>query len=273
MAGFRPLSRGWDLFRPIDVLAALWSSTSAIPPVSTGAAAAYRTLFITLRRLVVGRTLSVRLDEGDITLTVTEFDSRLELRGLAVGQLDNVRLVATDLHWGDGNRIDRAVVTLHNVHLRPSTPPVVVAAPVDMSLELPASALDELFRSSMPRLTGEVGADAVARLRWARRPALGALEVDTHLDGSTLWLKPRGLALRRRRWPIPAWVPAYPVRLPELPRGLRLTGVDCAPGSLRLTGTLPEWRMDMPRAGLEEILNQLNSVGRTLNLTRTLRAR
>jgi hypothetical protein len=254
------------------VLATLWSSTAAIPPVSTGAAAAYRALFITLRRLMVGRTLSVRLDEGDITLTVTEFDSRLELPGLAVGQLGNVRLVATDLHW-DGHRIDRAAVTLRNVHLRPGAPPVVVAAPVDMSLELPASALDELFGSAMPRLTGEIGADAVARLRWARRPGLGAVEVDIQLDGSTLRLKPRGLALRRRRLPVPARVPAYPLQLPELPHGLQLTGVSCNPGSMQLTGTLPEWRMDMPRAGLEEILNQLNSVGRTLNLTRAIRSR
>jgi hypothetical protein len=92
------------------VLASLWSSTTVIPPVSAGAAAGYRALFITLRRLVVGRTLSVRLD----------------------------------------------------------------------------------------------------------------------VNGSRLWLKPRGLALRRR-WPIPAWVPAYLVQLPDLPHGLRLTGVSCGP--------------------------------------------
>ena len=71
MTRSRPLGR-WDPFRPLDMLASLWS-TAAIAPVSSGAAAAYRTLFMTLRRLVVGRRLAVRLDEGDITLTVTEF--------------------------------------------------------------------------------------------------------------------------------------------------------------------------------------------------------
>jgi hypothetical protein len=256
------------MLRPIDLLATLWSSTTAIPPVSTGAAVAYRTLFTTLRRLVVGRTLSVRLDDGDITLTVAEFDSRLDLPALAVGQLDNVRLVATDLRW-DHNHIDRAAVTLHNVHLRPGVPPVVVAAPVEMCLELPAAMLDDLFGWVMPRFTGEIGADAVARLRWARRPELGSVEVDARLDGSTLWLKPSRLALRRRQWPLPARVPAYPVQLPELPRGLRLTGIAFGPGSLRVSGTLPEWRMDMPWASLEDIVNQLDSVGRTLNLTST----
>jgi hypothetical protein len=267
MARSSRLGRGWDLFRPIDILGSLWSTTAALPPVATGAAAAYRTLFVTVRRLVVGRTLSVRLDEGDITLTVTEFDSRLDVATLAVGQLDNVRLSATDLRWAD-NQLNSATVTLHNVHLRPGTPPVLVAAPVDMSVELPTSILDELFAWAMPRLAGEIGSDAIARLRWARRPLLGSLEVDAQLDGSTLWLKPRILAFRRRNWRVPARVPAYPVQLPELPHGLRLTGISFGPGALQLTGTLPEWRMDMPLAGLEDILAQLNSVGRsTLNLT------
>lgn len=262
-----PLGWGRELLRPIDLLAALWASTTAIPPVSAGAAAAYRTLFTTVRRLLVGRTLSVRLGAGVISLTVTEFDSQLDLAALAVGQLDNVRLAATDLCWAD-NRIPGATATLRNVHLRPGAPPVLVAAPVDVSVELPTSVLDEVFRSGMPRLAGEVGPDAVARLRWARRPALGSLEVGARLDGSTLWVKPHRLVLRRRRWQLPGRVPAYPVQLPALPHGLRLTGLTFGPGSLQLTGTVPEWRLDIPRAGLEDLLNQLNSVGRgTLNLT------
>ena len=48
-----PLRR-FDPFRPIDMLTALWSSAAA-GPVTSGAAMAYRTLFTTVRRLVVGR--------------------------------------------------------------------------------------------------------------------------------------------------------------------------------------------------------------------------
>src|SRR3978361_375595 len=105
MTRSRPLRR-WDHFRPLDMFRSLWP-TAAVAPVSTGAAAAYRTLFMTLRRLVVGRELSVRLDEGDITLTVTEFDSRLDVRGLAAGQLSDFRLAARDIRW-ERNRLDRA---------------------------------------------------------------------------------------------------------------------------------------------------------------------
>jgi hypothetical protein len=260
-----PLRR-WDPFRPLDMLASLWS-TAAVAPVNSGAAAAYRTLFLTLRRLVVGRTLGVRLDEGDITLTVTEFDSRLDIRGLSVGQLNDVRLAARDIRWG-GNKLDKATAVLHNVHLRPGAPPTLVAAPVELSLEMPADTLDDLFRLAAPRLAGEIGPDGVARLRLARRPGLGHLEVDAHLDGSTLWLKPRVLELRGRRLRLPARTPAHHTHLPELPHGLQLTEISFGPDALLLSGSLPEWHINVPRKRLEDVINQLSAVGRPLNLTR-----
>jgi len=261
----RPLRR-FDPFRPIDMLTSLWSS-AAVAPVSSGAAAAYRTLFMTVRRLVVGRRLAVRLDEGDLTLTVTEFDSRLDVRGLSVGQLNDVRLAARDISW-HGSRFDRATAVLHNFHMKPTAPPMLVAAPVELTLEVPAPVLDDLFRWAAPRLSGQVGADGVARLRLASRPLLGHVEVDARLDGSTLWLKPRGLVIRRSRWRLPARTPAYPVHLPELPHGLALTGISFAPDVVCLSGTLSEWRMDVPRKRLEDIINQLSVVGVPLNLTR-----
>lgn len=255
--------RGWDPFRPLDVLAALWS-TATVAPVNTGAAAAYRTLFLTVRRLVVGKRLTVRLTDGDMSLTITEFDARLDLRALSVGQLDDVRIAATDLRW-HGQRFERASTVLHNVHMRASVPPALVAAPVELTLELPAPVLDELFQSAAPRLSGEVGPDGVARLSVARRRGWGHVEVEMRVDGSTLWIRPRAI-VRRRRWTLPQRTPGYPVRLPELPRGLYLTSIDLAPGVVRLTGTLPEWRAEVPRARLEDAINQLSAVGRPLNL-------
>ncbi|MDX1883620.1 LmeA family phospholipid-binding protein [Mycolicibacterium sp. 120270] len=265
MTRSRP-QRRWDPFRPLDMLASLWS-TAAVAPMNTGASAAYKTLFVTLRRLVVGRELSVRLDEGDITLTVTEFDSRLDVRGLAVGQLSDVRLAARDIRWED-NRLDRATAVLHNVHIRPAAPPVLVASPVDLTVEFPADSLDEWFRLVAPRLAGHIGDDGVARLRLARRPGLGNLEVDADLDGSTLWLRPRGLVVGRRRLGLPNRMPGYRVQLPELPHGLTLTDISIEPDKLCLSGTLEEWRIDVPRTRLEDIVNQLSVVGRPLNLTR-----
>jgi hypothetical protein len=260
--------RRWDPFHPLDMLAS-WSS-AAIAPVSAGATAAYRTLFMTLRRLVIRRPLTIQLEDGVVTLTVTEFDSQLDVRSLSVGQLNDVRVSARDVQW-NGNRFDKASAVLHNVHLRPAVPPVLVAAPVELSVELAAGILDDLFRWAAPRLAGDVGQDGIARLRLARRPTFGHLEVDARLDGSTLWLKGRGVVIGRRRVSLPERTPAYPVHLPQLPHGLRLTGISFAPDTLCLTGMLPEWRVDVPRGRLEDIINQLSVVGRPLNLTRFAR--
>lgn len=260
----RPRSlRRFAPIHPIDMLASLWSSAA----VSGGAVAAYRTLFMTVRRLVVGRRLTVRLDESDLVLTVVEFDSRLDVRGLSVGQLTDVRLAARDIRWR-AQTFDYAAAELHNVHISPTVPPVLVAAPVELVLEVPAPVLDDLFRWAAPRLCGEVGADGVARLRAVRSPAAGHLEVDARLDGATLWLRPRGLVLRRSRWTLPRRTPAYPVRLPRLPRDVQLTGISFAPGVVRLSASVAEWRFEAPRTRLDDLLTQLSAVGRPVHLSR-----
>lgn len=246
----RPIRR-WDLFRPLDMVAALWSTAVTVPPVSAGAAA-YRTLFVTVRRLVVGRRVTVRVGSGPVTMTVSRFDSNLDLRRLASGQLDDVGVAVTDIEWG-ASRFEHASAVLRNVHVRQGAPPVVVAAPVHLTLGVPTEALDDLFLTLVPRFAGTIGDDGVARVRWARRPHLGQVEVDAELDGSALFLTPRAVTTRSRRWILPLAVPAYRIRLPELPHGLQLTGVRFEPGLLLLTGTLPEWRMDLSRRHLEQL--------------------
>ncbi len=245
-----PLRR-WDPFHPLDLLA------------NTGVAAAYKTLFVTLRQLVVGRRLSIRVGSpqaGTLVLTVTRISSRP-----ASGRHHDVRLEAKDISWRD-YEFDRAHVTLHNVHFSGNLLPTgLVAAPVELTVELPAPALDDMFRWAVPRLAGVVGPDGIARLHVAKRRGSGHVEVDARLDGSTLWVTPRAV-VRRRRWSLPARTPSYRVRVPELPHGLQLTSIDFAPGIVRLTGTLPEWRADMPRTRLEDVIGQLSAVGRPLSL-------
>jgi hypothetical protein len=232
---------------------------------NTGVAAAYKTMFVTVRQLVVGRRLSVSVDDGTLDLTVTRFSSKLDLKHVATGRHHDVRLEAQDIRWRD-YEFDRAHVTLHDLHFRGSLRPTeLVAAPVELTVELPAPALDDMFRWAAPRLAGEVGPDGVARLHFAKRRGSGHVEVDARLDGSTLWVTPRAV-VRRRRWMLPARTPSYRVRIPELPHGLQLTSIDFDPGIVRLTGALPEWRADMPRTRLEDIIGQLSAVGKPLSV-------
>jgi LmeA-like phospholipid-binding len=227
----------WDPFRPLDL-------------VSTGTAATLWTVFVTLRRVVIGRRVTVQAGSSPVTMTVSELESHLDLRRLTFGQLDDVRIAATDIDWGT-NRFGHASAVLRNVHIRAGAPPVVVAAPVHLTFDVPTDALDGLFLAIESRFAGAIGDDGVARVRWARRPRLGQMEVDVQLDGSALLLTPRAVILGGRRWKLPKRTPARRLRLPQLPHGLQLTDVRFQPGLLRLTGSLPEWRMDLSRRNLE----------------------
>jgi hypothetical protein len=239
---------GWDPLRSFVGLA------------NTGVFAAHLTAFITLRQLVLGRRLAIRLEGGELVLTLVAIDSRVGRRGMAVGQLNDVRVVAEQVRWNQ-HRFGQATAVLHNVYLRPAVTPLLVAAPVEVSLDVPAAALDELFRWVAPKLAGDVGPDGIARLRFANRREAGHVEIETRLDGSTLWLKPRAIT-RRRRWKLPARTPSYPVQLPPLPHGLVLTGVEFDSDVVRLRGMLPEWRTELPGTRLEDLINQLSVVGR-----------
>ncbi|MCC9180591.1 hypothetical protein [Mycolicibacterium mageritense] len=234
--------RRWDPLRPLDMLASLWSA-AAVAPVTGSAATAYRTLFFTARRLVVGRRIgaAVRRHRPHAHSHGSSIPS-WTCGALTVGQLGNVQLAARDIDWG-GTRFARATAVVHNAHLRPTVPPVLVAAPVELSLDIPAPALDDLFAWAAPRFRVHVGPDGVARLRLARRPRLGNLELDGRLDGSVLRLVPRGVRVGRRRWALPARTPSYSIRLPELPHGLQLTGISVAPHLVRVHGVVPEWQL------------------------------
>jgi hypothetical protein len=255
-----PFLRWDDPFRALEMLASLWSSTG-LPSVSAGAAQAvavpYRTLFATLQQLLVGRQLTVRIGDHDVTLTVTELESELDPQGLAVGQLGEVRVAARDITW-DENRLQSAVAVLRNVHIRPGVPPLVVAAPAELSSELPKDVFDDLLEQVAPQLRSGLGEDGTARLHWARRPGWGGLEIDADVTGTTLWLRPRAFVTGQRRWKLPVRTPAYQVPLPELPHGLMITGVELASDTLRISGLLPEWRMELPMRALEDLITQLS---------------
>jgi hypothetical protein len=190
----------------VDVVNAVWSTATLLPPVSTGAAAAYRTLYMTARRAVLGRTLTVPLPGGDVRLTVTELSSRLDPRRLALGQGEDVRLTASDIRWQNGV-FERATALLRNVQLRPGAPPTLRAQAVELTVEVGSDALADLLASVTRRWTGEIDDAGVVRLRWARRPRWANVEVDAAVEDGPgpvlLRLTPRALAIGTRRWALP----------------------------------------------------------------------
>ena len=262
----------WDSFPNWDALSSFWASAAG-SALTSGPAGAYTSLFDTLRKQVIGRRMTVKLKSGEMTLTVTALDADLDVRSLSVGQLNTVSISASDIVW-NGWQFDKATAVLHNTHIKPTNIPVLVAAPLDLTIEMSTTALDKIIdrASSLPgraapRLLGRIDAGGVAQIRWARTPDLGHLEVDATIDGSTLLVKPRMVALRRARWHLPNRLPAYRIQLPKLPRELTPTSVDFSPETLRLTGRMPQWRVEVPRRRIEEAIDQLNQVGKALNLS------
>lgn len=259
-----PFLRWDDPFRALEVLGALWSSSglSGLSSVSAGVAAQaasvpYRTLFATLQQLLVGKEVTVRIGESDVVLTVTELESDLDPQGLPVGQLGELRVAVRDISW-DEYHLQSAVAVLRNVHIRPGVPPLLIAAPAELSAELAATIFDETLRGAIPQLRSELRKDGTARLSWARKPDWGGLEVDADVVGTTLWLRPRAVVTGRRRWKLPARTPGYQIPLPDLPHGLIITGVEMSADSLALSALLPEWRMELPLRHLEDVIAQLS---------------
>lgn len=253
-----------DPFKYWDPLTSIWTSGTANQNW-WNATGTYPSLLEMLRRQIVGRRLTLNLDKGDLALTVVEFDSRLDNPAVLMGQLNDIRLAADEISWS-GVTFAHATAFLRNVQVKPASPPMLVAGPVDLTLDVPAPAAERLLRRAVPRLTGDVGADGVVRLRLSRLPRIGHLEVDATLDGATVTVRPRVLALRRTRWRLPVRMPAYRARIPELPRGLELTDVRVAPGRITLFGRLPEWQFTMPKSRMEDLVQQLNQATQSLNL-------
>ncbi len=237
--------------RPLEALATIWSAASSVTPMSVGAAAAYQALVLSMRRVVIGRTLRLRLGGEDFRLTVTEIVSLLDPRALLPARLD-VRVSAADIRWGD-QLFGCANLVMRNIRLRPGSFPAMEATPVELTLDVPSDAVHDLLRSTRPSLSGEIGGDGVARVRWARRPTWGSVEIDVALDDAAeavkVHLKPRALNIGRRRWSLPARTPGRRLTLTALPPGLRLQDVRLESHRVRVRAVLPQWHMPVPRAG------------------------
>ena len=123
-----------------------------------------------------------------------------------IGQYGQARILARDVEWG-GYQFERMEIQVKNVHLRPGTRPVLVAAPVLCEGFMPAEAasrwlatvspqLELVLRDGVPQV-GVIGAP------WAR------LEVETGAEGRSVHVRPRALRLGDLR--LSLWSPTFSV--------------------------------------------------------------
>lgn len=162
----------------------------------------------------VGRRATLRFGAADATMTVTAVDCTLGAVGMALGQFDDVRVVVEDVRWTD-RTARRVSVTCRDVHVNPG--PTLVAGPVEVEVALGQEDLPPALRYARFALVAEV-------------------------DDGDLLLRAKFLPVRHR------------VVLPELPRGLVLTGVTTTQDEVVLTARADRWREKVSVGQLVELL-------------------
>lgn len=162
----------------------------------------------------------MRVGENDLHLTVVGLDAKLGAVGLALGQVDDVRVELEDVRWSRW-RARRATVVCRDVHVNP--PATLVSSPVEFRVEVELDDIPELRRFRLLPLT-------------------------VYLVGEELHVR-----LHR-------WLPAKVFAVPELPRGIRLTGVEQHDDHFVLTGAAPVLRERLTLGQLAAVLRRLASI-------------
>lgn len=230
---------------------ALLRAGAALTPVG-----ALEALLRTAGRRLAGRRVTVPGSGGELSLRWDALSLDPDPVGLAMGQLDDVRLFASDVRWRD-LECHRLVLVCRNVHVRPLPVPVAVAAPVALELAVRTEVLHRRFAAARPGWVLEAAGPGSARVRWARHPSWGSLGVGAEVSGPALLVRPRTLTVGSRPLPLPAWVPARRVALPDLPRGLRLREVVIDDDEVVLHLVADEWREQVSTGRLAGLLQHL----------------
>jgi hypothetical protein len=142
----------------------------------------------------------------------------------------------------------------------------VVAGSVELEITVSADVVRAKVAEIEPNLVVDIGDDSVVRVRWARQPGWGHLEVEPVLDAEQgLVLAPQVLQVAGMRFGAVRRMRPTVVEVPDLPRGLRLTAVEPGPGELVLRGEAERWRERIP---LTDLLGWLATAASTLTLPR-----
>ena len=203
----------------------------------------------TARNWLIGKKRTFTFAGLNLTLVLEDLSVEGSDLAKAVGQYGQLSILARDVEWCD-YRFEWVEVQARNVHLRPGTKPVLVAAPVRCEAFLSAQAATRWLASVSPRLelamhegVPQVG---LAGAQWLR------LEIEPGAGGQSIRVVPRALHLLDRRLSLRA--PAFHVPLPELPFDITLTSVEPAPGGFVMRGVLEEWQRSLSRADIERLL-------------------
>jgi hypothetical protein len=228
--------------------------------------------FASVADALVGKEVELRSAKGTVTVNVASVVGTHSAPPVALGAwrpgldlegLQEVDVVVHDVCW-DGGRIDRLTIQAQNVNLEGGVVSSVVAGPIDLAGEVDQATVDELLaRYEAPVQVILDGTDRATVHQGGRLTAT----VSAELDGDEVTFP-----IHEVRWagiPLPfvhRFLTTRRATVPPLPRGVRLTGVTSAPGVLRGTAVLDEFREPLV---VESVLRAASTVGQRVVLNRT----
>jgi hypothetical protein len=228
---------------------------AGLPALPAGPAAMLELAVRTAGNRVLGRRLTMRVGESDVSLTPVELDIRLETLGIALGQVGHVRITAEDVTWPDAP-LRRLAVFCDDVRLSSLPTPSVVAGTVEVVITVTAEVVRAKAAEAQPNLDVDIGPDGIVRVSWARKPHWGNVEVEASVEEAGVVLTPKVLTVGGHKFGAVRRLRPTVLEVPDLPRGLRLIAVQPGPGELVLRGVTERWRERIP---VTEVLSWLTT--------------
>lgn len=219
-------------------------------------------------RWLVGTRRTFRLAGQEVTLTLAAFEAPAGLLDLAVGRLDRVTVVGSDVRWS-GGELTRAAVTGRDVQFR-----VDVLGRITVStgrLEVEATVADWQVQAWLRRrpfhrlLTFGAGADAVLRVSVRGLSRLGHLELDCAALPDGIRLRSDAIVIGRWRVRVRRLL-SLTIR-PPLPAGLEVTAVEAGREAIKVGGRLPPREVVLTPPGLADLLDQVQNGPASIDLT------
>jgi hypothetical protein len=159
------------------------------------------------------------------------------------------------------------VVLAKDVRVRSLPTPSVIPAEVGLEIFVGGDVVRERVAAIRPGIVATPHHDGL-QLRWTRHPGWGHLTLEPTVKPDAVVLTPTTLHIGQRKFRAPKRIRPIVLPLPELPKGLRLTGVRAEEGELVLRTVADEWPERLARIPLGDLLSWLTTAALTLTLPR-----
>lgn len=244
----------WLPWKEVDRLLAFGKALK--PQVPTSPAQLLQLTIKIVADRLLGRRLTVRFGDTDVTLTPVELENEFRTLGLATGQIANIRFVARHVRW-EHTTLDRVELDLTDVRLRTLPTPYLVVGTVEVKLTVTSAELHHWVKQVQPDILAEITAEGKVRARWARMPLLGHIELRPSVGESVIYLDPTRIQVRTRVLPIAHRIRPFAITVPDLPRGLQLTKIETGPRELVIHGVTEQLRERLTSIPVTELLSNL----------------